>query len=326
MRLLTCFAVCALCSVAPAVGQQADAAAIASEMQSAARRDALETLMAERGNENAFQAALKKARDAGVTPQAILEARFLYRVDKGDDAALARLLPEFIQQQAAFKLEDSAIFSVTEDWLSVIEYLKALSALEAKQRDVFKKHITEAFWLSPRQAGAFAPHIERLRTAEAMRDVIVDLSPALAPVMGGKEVSLKDITGSKKALLLHFWSPWVHESEIFLPEFASIASQIQPHGIAVASLVPGDVPDLINEARDAIRSKELRPAGIWLIDPASGTIARQLRVRNLPTVALISCDGRVLFNGDPGDKSLWVSFATINPEIRRPTRMPDDQP
>jgi hypothetical protein len=326
MRVLARLAALAVCSGAFAIGERPDPAATAAEMEAATRRDALEKIMAERGSEDDFQLALKQARDAGVTPQAILEARFLYRVDKGDDAALARMLPEFIQQNAAFNLQDSAIFSVTEDWQSVIEYLKALSALQSDDRAAFKQHITEAFWLSPRQAAAFAPHIERLRTAEAMRDVKVDLSISLARLQEPDKILLKDIIGGNKALLLHFWSPWVRESENFLPEFAAIAPQLSSQGISVASLLPGDVPELIDEAREIIRRQELRSAGTWLIDPASGTIARQLRVRNLPSIVLISPAGDVLFNGDPGDKAMWIALGSINKSIRRPAHLPDDEP
>jgi hypothetical protein len=326
MRALTRLAACALCSGTIAVGEFPDVAATAAEMEAASRRDALEKIMAERGSEADFQLALKQARDAGVSPQAILEARFLYRVDKGDDATLARMLPEFIEQNAAFNLQDSAIFSVNEDWLSVIEYLKALSALQSDDRAAFKQHITEAFWLSPRQAAAFAPHIERLRTSEAMRDVKVDLSTSLAQVPGGKDASLEKIIGDNKALLLHFWSPWVRECDNFLPEFAAIAPQLSSQGIAVASLLPGDVPELIDEARQIIRRQGLGAAGSWLIDPAAGTLARQLRVRNLPTIVLLSHTGDVLFNGDPGDKAMWMALAKINNRIRRPASLPDDEP
>jgi len=326
MRALTRLAAFLVCCAALAGVGRADPAVAAAELEAAKRRAALERIMAERGSERDFQQALKQARDAGVTPQAILEARFLYRVDKGDDAALARMLPEFIRQQAAFKLEDSAIFSVGEDWLSVIEYLKALAALEAGDRAAFKQHITEAFWLSPRQAAAFAPHIERLRTAEAMRDVRLDLSLAVAPVADGAELPLSGILGSNKALLLHFWSPWVRECEIFLPEFAAIASQLPAHGIAVASLLPGDVSELTEEARTIIGRQDLRNAGAWLIDPAGGSLARQFRVRKLPTMVLVSPAGEVLFNGDPDDKAMWSAFSKINPRIRRPAMLPDDEP
>ena len=66
-----------------------------------------------------------------------------------------------------------------EDWLAVIEYVQAIAALKKGDKAAFKTHITEAFWLSPRQASAFAPHIDRMRLEEAMRAVKIDFETKL---------------------------------------------------------------------------------------------------------------------------------------------------
>ena len=99
------------CLAALAAAEPWDPAAAAAEMVAAGKRDTLDRLLTERGTEREFQQAMRHAREAGVDEQAILEARFLYRVDKGDDAALVGMLPEFTERQATFKLEDSAIFT-----------------------------------------------------------------------------------------------------------------------------------------------------------------------------------------------------------------------
>ncbi len=85
------------------------------------REAALDNLLAERESPKALKAAIAEARKAGVSEQAILEARFLYHVDHREDEAIAAMLPEFLKQRDGFKLEDSAIFGVKEDWLAVIE-------------------------------------------------------------------------------------------------------------------------------------------------------------------------------------------------------------
>ncbi len=314
-----------LCLAAIAVAEPWDPATAAAEMVAAGKRDALDRLLTERGTEREFEQAIRRAREAGVNEQAILEARFLYRVDKGDDSALTRMLPEFTEREAAFKLEDSAIFAAKEDWLAVIEYLKALTALEAGDRAAFKRHITEAFWLSPHQGTAFAPHIERLRTAEAMRGLKLDLSIAMTPVPGGEARPLAASLGENdKALLLHFWSPWSGECDGFMPEFAAIAAHVAEHGVAVASLLSGDFPELVGEAGETIRDPKLAGSGAWFIDPAGGMFARQLRVRDLPTLVLLSPRGEVLFNGAPDDKALWKALAEIDARIRRPQAPADD--
>lgn len=294
-------------------------AAAAAEMVAAGKRDALDRLLTERGTERDFQQAIQYAREAGVNEQAILEARFLYRVDKGEDDALVRMLPAFAEREAAFKLEDSAIFAAKEDWLAVIEYLKALAALDAGDHAAFKRHITEAFWLSPHQGTAFAPHIERLRTAQAMRGLKLDLSVVMTPLAGGEARPLAALLGENgKALLLHFWSPWSGECDGFMPQFAVIAAHLAEHGVAAASLISGDFPELVGEAGEAIRNPKLANAGAWFIDPAGGMFARQLRVRDLPTLVLLSPQGEVLYNGAPDDRAFWQALAKIDAGISRP--------
>ena len=300
-------------------------AAAAEEMVAAGKRGALDRLLTERGTEREFQQAIRHAREAGVNEQAILEARFLHAVDKGDDEVLVRMLPAFAECEASFKIEDSAIFAAKEDWLAVIEYLKALAALNAGDHPAFKRHITEAFWLSPHQGTAFAPHIERLRTAEAMRGLKLDMSLAMTPLLGGEARPLGASLGENgKALLLHFWSPWSGECDGFMPQFAVIAPHLADHGIACASLLSGDFPELVGEAGEAIRNPKLANAGAWLIDPAGGMLARQLRVRDLPTIVLLSPQGDVLFNGAPDNKALWLALAKIDARINRPHPPADD--
>ena len=313
-RLLAACIACLAFHATEVVAAESDASAIAD----AARQEALDNLMAERGTEKQLLDAVQKARAAGVGEQAILEARFLYRVDKGDDAALAAMLPEFIKRQPDFKLEESAIFGVEEDWLAVIEYLKSLAALESGDREGFKRHITEAFWLSPRQAGAFARHIERVRMEEVMRRLKVDFTHRVEPVLQGDGLPLADLMRDKKALLLHFWSPWSHECEEYLPDFMAIAKMLSSHGIAVASLLPGDVPDLLEDAREMLRAAGHEAGGAWLVDPAERPLARMLRVRNLPVIVLIAPNGAVLFNGSPTENDLWKALSEIDAAIRRP--------
>ena len=323
MRPLAAVAMAVACCW-PVAAETTTPAALAADMVDAARQSALEDLLSERGPAKDFERAVNDARAAGVSAQAILEARFLYQVDKGNDAAVAAMLPDFLKQQADFKLEDSAIFSVAEDWLAVIEYVRSLAALEAGDRAGFKQHITEAFWLSPRQAAAFAPHIERLRMEEAMRDVKVDFSGRVTSVFDEAEFPLADLLAGKKAMLLHFWSPWSRECEAAMPEFTALAALLAKHEIAVASLMPGDVPALLDDAKEMVRP--LEGAGAWLADPKGGTFSRLLRVQNLPTMVLLSLDGAVLFNGDPSDKALWTALHKLDDRITRPERPSPDGP
>ena len=296
---------------------------VAAEVTAAARQEALEKILSERGSPEDFERSLAAALASGVGRQAILEARFLYQVDKGDDAALAAMLPDFLKQRAAFRLEDSAIFSVEEEWLAVVEYVSALAALVEGDKAGFKKHITEAFWLNPEQAAAFAPHIERMRTRDSMADAVIDFALKPAPLSGEEATELKALIKGKKALLLHFWSPWSRECVEAMPDFIATAGMLENKGVAVVSMVADGMPGLIEEAALMARPHADKHVGAWLIDPKNGSLARQLRVRKLPTMVIVSTEGKVLFNGEPADEKFWETLHGIDARIMRPASIND---
>lgn len=284
------------------------------------REAAIDNLLSERGPAQALQAVIAAARKQGVAEQVILEARFLYHVDMMEDAAIAAMLPEFIEQQKHFKLEDSAIFALKEDWLSVVEYVKAIHSLEKGDFENFKEHIKEAFWLGPRQAAAFAPHIERLRHEKALRAIEFNFDRRLASLDGSAPIHLDELVKERKALLLHFWSPNSRECMASMPDFARTAEVLSKHGITVVSLCAQRSP----EASAVIEQYNKGRHGEWLVDPDENSLGRLLRVQNLPTTALINPRGRVLYSGDPTDIQFWRTLEQIAPGMGRPDA--DDQP
>jgi len=278
------------------------------------REVALERLLSERGPLEALQRAIKDARDAGISEQAILEARFLYHVDQMEDAALGAMLPDFLERQKHFKLEDSAIFAIEEDWLSVVEYVKAINALQKGDRDGFKRHITEAFWLGPRQAAAFAPHIERLRHEEAMRAIAFDFKTSLPALDGAEPQQLGGLMEGRKALLLHFWSPHSRECIMSMQDFAPTAEMLVKHKLAVVSLCSESGPDALAVAKPYQGGTH----GMWLIDSDKDSLGKLLRIQSIPAMALINPEGKVLFCGDPTDIQFWRTLEQIDPTIKRP--------
>jgi len=282
------------------------------------KRAALERLLSERGAPDTFEAAIKKAREQGIADQAILEARFLYYVDRREDEKIAAMLPEFLKRKDDFKLEESEIFAVKEDWLAVVEYVQAISDLQKNDRAGFKKHITEAFWLSPRQASAFAPHIDRLRMEEAMRTVKIDGNVKLPSLLAKDPVELGALMRDHKALLLHFWSPWSRESESSMPDFKVTATELEKHKVAVASLLAESTPEAQKDAKEIIKGLGDKPPGVWLLDSEKDSLQRLLRVQNLPTMVLVSPEGSVIFNGHPSEDELWDALSKLAPEVKRP--------
>lgn len=291
---------------------------LAAEVEAAARQEALEKILSERDSPEAHAQALAAARTAGVSEQAMLEARFLYHVDRGEDEAIAAMLPDFIKRRAGFKLADSAIFSVEEDWLAVIEYVQAVAALGKDDKDAFKRHITEAFWLSPGQAAAFTPHIERLRMEESMALVEIDFTIEAAPLDGGDPVALSKFIEGNKAMLLHFWTPWSRECAEAMDDFATTAALLSANGVAVVSMLPPNAPTLAADAREMLQPLRGKSSGAWLIDPENGSLARLLRVRKLPTMVIVSAAGKVLFNGDAADEHFWKTLRGMDARITRP--------
>ena len=264
-----------------------------------------------------MQAAITQARQQGINEQVILEARFLFLVDRHDDAAIAALLPEFTKRRASFNLDDSKTFACKDDWLAVNEYVEAIAALNQGDTPAFKQHITEAFWLSPRQAAAFAPHIERLHLQEAMRSIKIDFAARFITIESAQPETLKKLLGDKQALLLHFWSPWSDESEAAMADFSATAKVLVANKVAVVSILPQASAKLLTDARAALKTLAAKPPGAWLVDEKSHPLARELRVLSLPTMVLVATDGRVLFNGHPADDALWQALLKVNPAIRR---------
>lgn len=307
-----------LAAIATLMAQPSPPVAAGTRAESSAREAALDNLLSERESITAFDSAIAAARKSGVTEQAILEARFLYHVDRREDEAIAAMLPEFLKRRDAFKLEDSAIFGVKEDWLAVVEYVQAISALQQGDKGAFKQHITEAFWLGPRQAAAFAPHIERLRLEETMSSVKIDFASALKPLDGGAPVVLEKLMAGKKAMLLHFWSPRSRECEAAMPDFVKTADLLASNEIAVVSLLPAESPEILAEARSMLLPYAAKPSGSWLVDSETKPLGRDLRIQNLPSMVIVSVDGGIIFNGDPTDEEFWNALKKIDARIVRP--------
>lgn len=280
---------------------------------------AIEKLLEQHESLQAFERVAALAREQGVPDQMLLEARFLFHVDHRNDAEIVALLPEFLKRRDSFQPQDSAIFAVKEDWLAVIEYAQALEALAKGDKTAFKRHITEAFWLSPGQGAAFAPHIERLHLEEAMRDLRLDFQAELAGLLAPAPTKLDSlVAGERKALVLHFWSPWARECEETMNDFAATARVLEQHGVSVASVLAEDDPEILADARKLVGSLPGGTPCQWLLDRKKQPLAALFRVQDLPTVVLVKPDGQVLFNGHPSDERLWQQLRALDPQLERP--------
>lgn len=282
------------------------------------KEEALEELFSERESPQALDKAIEVARKQGVTEQAILEARFLFHVDRSEDAEIAKMLPRLLEQKKQFRLEESEIFASEDDWLAVLEYAHAMAAMQKGDKDGFKKHITEAFWLSPRQGIAFAPHIERLRLMDAMKDVKLDLAKKYRHTMDDETSSLGDVLKGKKGALIHFWSPRSPECEGTLADFFTTSESLIAKELGVVSVLVEPSHEVNQEAKAMLEATKKKIVGHWIVDSEKSPMSAQLKVYQAPTVILLDKDAKILFNGHPTSDEFWNLLEKMIPDFERP--------
>jgi|GEM_PF-1847300 hypothetical protein len=261
------------------------------------REAALDALMSIPPSSEELKATIVEAQKQGIPEQTITEARFLFYVEHKEEQALIDLLPLWQQLEKTFSLDESEIFATREDFLAVIEFSRALQALKAKDRANFKKAITEALWLSPAQASAFTPYIEKMRIEEHIEKTKIDLGGMLREINDGEPAELKTILGDKPALLLHFWSPWSPDCETSQVSLGDLSPFLKENNIALASILIDGRTEILAEAREFLKGQDKPISGPQLIDRMKNSFASQLRLTDMPTVILLSPEGKILYHG-----------------------------
>jgi hypothetical protein len=282
------------------------------------KQEVMEQLFSERESAEALEQAIQSARKLGISEQAILESKFLFHVDRAEDVEIANMLPQLLKQKENFKLSDSEIFGSEDDWLAILEYAHAMVALQKGDKPAFKKHITEAFWLSPRQGAAFAPHIDRIRLMDVMKEVKIDMDRKYLHALDVEKTSFGEVMTDKKGMMLHFWSPWSPECEMTLADFFITADYLSKNGIGVTSVLPETSDKVIADAKVMLVATGKNIPGYWIVDTEKLPLSAQLKIQSVPTVVLIDATGKILFNGHPSNEDFWKLLEKINPEIKRP--------
>lgn len=103
-----------------------------------------------------------------------------------------------------------------------------------------------------------------------------------------------------------------------MPDFKVTALELQKNGIAVASLISESTPDALGDAKTIANTLGNPPPGAWLVDREKDSLHRMLRIQSVPSMVLVSPEGRVIFNGHPSEDRLWTALAALAPDIRRP--------
>lgn len=275
----------------------------------------IEDLLSTR-DEKAFAEILKKASLAKLPTQTILEARFLYLIDQQDTAALAKLSHELLAVRDDFSPKVSTIFSLKEDWLAIIEFTQALDHLQQGNEALFKKHITEAFWLSPNQAGAYAPYIDQLRLKHAMSEVLISPKLELKNLLAANSQPI--LNPQSPLTILYFWSPWSREFSETIDDFKSTCSVAKKAKVPVICVLAEQSEEVEIDAKALISESKTSESAAWLLDSKHMELSTMLRIQNIPTVVLVSKQGKVLFNGHPSDPKLWTTLQSKVKGFQRP--------
>jgi thiol-disulfide isomerase/thioredoxin len=197
-----------------------------------------------------------------------------------------------------------------DDFKALISYIKALEAAGKGDEEALKKHITEAFWLSPDQAGLFAQTITYFRTQAKMANVTVDMK---TPITNSDKAAttLDAVRGKNKAILLDFWASWCGPCMELMPELRKNAAYLGEHDIAVAGMNTESDEGIADKVRDEKKMQDVT----WLVEPKERPFSKLLDISSIPRVILLTPEGKVLFNGHPKDAALWVALKKVDASI-----------
>jgi thiol-disulfide isomerase/thioredoxin len=257
-----------------------------------------------------FNKAVEEAKKADAPAQLLAEAKLVWGLRHKDTEFLSKILPELEAAVSGFKKEDSAGLGSVEDFKALISYIKALEAAGKGDESALKEHITEAFWLSPEQAGLFAETITYFRTQAKMAKITVDMK---LPITNSKAeaTTLGDVLAGKKAVLLDFWASWCTPCMQLMPELRKKAEYLGKHGVVVA----GMNTESDEAIADKVRGEKAMKDVTWLVEPKARPFSDPMEITSIPRMILLSPEGKVLFNGHPQDAALWTALKKVDATI-----------
>lgn len=259
--------------------------------------------------------AVAKARRAGLSAQQLAEAKVLFGIRMQDASYLMSLVPELESAALTFTPQPSmAGVGSVEQWRGLIAYVRAMSALEARHMETFREQVAEGMWNFPQQGELFGQLIEKFQLQQKMDQWVIDFATPLLE-SGATETTLGTMIGSKKAMLLVFWSGDAESSVQALSSAQKLHDMLKSSGIVVATVNAGtkDPEDITEKLRE--EKKLTLPC---MIESSQRILVRQIEITSLPRAVLITQQGRVIFHGHPMDQSIWKALKRVVPTIRPP--------
>lgn len=283
--------------------------------------DAIENLLNYAGNELGLEKLIQEARKDKIAEQTLREARLLFYIKHKDEAGLSLLAAEYIKTGVLFKESESQLFSQTNDWLGIIEFLKSIRARRAGNTAEFKHGITQAFWLSPANSWIFAPFLERHHRRLALQDIRINENKSFTNVSGDTK-TLGTWLQEKKALALYFWSPWSMDCIESMHSYLQTKRTLQENGIHVISIIVQPTEQLRKETPSFLKRYNIS-AHEQFYDDKEDSLVKNLQIQSLPSLSLIKDKGKFVFSGRLDEPELWEQLLLISPKIQR-TYFPTD--
>lgn len=255
----------------------------------------------------AFAAKIEELKKAGrLTDQAIYEMRLL-RAWQGENIALLKELatPQKMQE-VHYDVAASQFFSSDDQVKSFMALMHALIATRDGDEAAIKTNAMEAIWLFPEHASMVGDMITEYQRQKTMANLQVPMDLKLTPSAGGEPVALAELVKGKKALLLSFWASWAAPSVEQLPATIQLSERLLPLGVVTVGINTEGNPAKAEEQRT--QHKITFP---WVMEPDKEPLVNLLQIDGVPRTALITPEGKVLFNGHPEDARLQDALRQV---------------
>lgn len=248
----------------------------------------LEIIVGEHANPQAFEKALEKGIELGLKPEGAIVSRLTYGIGNEEIAYLSELLPDLRKEAVALDLDATG--------MAFLNLGEALVAADSQDWKSAAYHFKEAFWLAPEYASQIASFVGDVKQQELLSSITLDMSLPVQDA-NGKSTTLAELVDGKKAILLDFWASWCGPCIYNMPGLRSKSEKWSPMGIVVAGMNTEGDPEI---ARTTQKDQNMQDV-IWLVETESGNYSDLLHVTSIPTLVLLSAEGKVLKVGHPQD-------------------------
>ena len=280
----------------------------------------VKVIMGYNGDPEKFSRLITAARKLNVSEQTLREARFFYSLENQDETGLAALADEFRTVRDHFNERDSELYSRKEDWLAVVAFVRAIKKRLAGDDAGFERGMKQAFWLSPRQASAFAPFVHKHQIRLALRRQKIKDDLSLTSV-GGQKVSFEKWKKNHKGVIFHFVSLWNKQCAEVMPDFIETRKELCQQGFKVISVIVQPGESAQKELPEFLRRTRMPQEDLYY-DLQEHSLAGRLCVEKLPAMALVNSRGKILFCGMPSEPEFWDKLRELDPDMKRPLLEP----